>query len=156
MSVHESPRPPRPKITHVQFFQLCDALRNKQEVVQKECSSVRDVKALMDAILGWPVPLNSVEKALDTVNITITNKRTSRTGASSASHILIRAVSHLYNKLGEPLPKDLVELMDAWHISKGVLQVEPAAPVPAIPLKSVPPASAIPVVTPHPRPNERR
>lgn len=106
-----------------QSFQLCEALRTDQELVQK-MRGYEEVAAHVNAKLGFSVGVQKVAETLKMLGITIMRKKyeltsgTSRESARLRYRVLCDAVVKLYKKLGEPLCGELERIHSELQVSK--------------------------------------
>lgn len=133
------------RITHVQFFQVCEELRNQREQIEKNCNKRSEVIAMIEPKLGFVIPGSTIEEALKTVGITLKPKKGnySNDARIKTAKVLAKAIKHLYEKLGEPIPTDLAEICGRLDLGVGL---STGKPILSIPVKSIPSPQTIPVV----------
>jgi len=140
------------RVTHVQFFHLCEVLRNHRETVESSCFSISETIAVIASKVDFIVSSTTMEEALKTVGITLTKKRSNAKYSEGkrikTARVLAKSLTMLFAKLGEPIPNDLQELCERLDNGIGISTGEPVLtrPVLTIPVKTVPKPETIPVV----------
>lgn len=90
-------------LSNIQFFQLCEEIRNKREEIQKNCRTKLAVHTMMSATMAFPLSRSSVNAALKGIGIVL--ERATATAKKEKSknntRTLVVAIWHLYEKLGE-------------------------------------------------------
>lgn len=142
------------RITHAQFFRLCEELRNCRETVES-CGSYKEAVAVIGAKVDFIVPVGTMEEAIKTVGITLAKRKRSGSNFSEAARIktakvLAGAIANLFEKLGEKVPEDFAELLTRLNLGIGLSTGKPVQSQQKatlnVPIKSVPNPQTIPVV----------
>lgn len=141
------------RITHVQFFKLCEELRNHREVIESTCCRFSEVAVLIGPKLDFPVPISTIDEAAKAVGIVLTKKKSKGNFSEAAriktAKVLASSIANLFEKLGEKIPDDLAELLKRLNLGIGLSTNKPPQHQKAvlnIPVKSVPKPETIPVV----------
>lgn len=97
------------QVSHAQFFQLCEEMRNKRETILAMCKSRDDLAVMMRDTMKFPIASSTVRNAMEAIGL-----RLPRGGRASAkgthgnnTRIILRTLIGLLNKLGEPVPADV-------------------------------------------------
>lgn len=104
-------------LSHVQFFQLCEELRNRKEVVERQCKSITEVSRFMSGVMQLPVSTSAAKNAMAAVNIVLPEKP--KKNKHPSVRVLTNAIVRLYRKLGEEVPQQLQELYESMN-GKGI------------------------------------
>jgi hypothetical protein len=99
------------RITHQQFFEICECLRNHREKVLAECSSNVSVARLVSGLVQFQVPDAAAANALGSIGLVLTKKPAQKPKNNSV-RVLASAILKLYIKLGECPPDNLLELVE--------------------------------------------
>jgi len=99
------------RLTHANFFALCEAIRNHEEKVRTLCNR-REVKELVGAALDFPFTEDAVGTALKATGIPLAAKRQQKTSNQwvfykQVLQMLCRDLVELSVKLGEPLSAEM-------------------------------------------------
>ncbi len=92
-------------LSHLEFFKLCEEMRNNREAIQRECKSREQLVAFLTPLLTFKLSNQSIKTALEATGIVLENVR--KNGSShpqkhkNNTRIICVALMHLYNKLGE-------------------------------------------------------
>lgn len=115
------------RLTNVQFFQVCEELRNQREVMTTDRPTLKETAVLLGKKLGFEVSPGTVSDARQVTGIEWVSKAdTKRSGSgtkdpvNSASRILANALHKLYMELGVHPPDTLQRLRDYYTtLSRG-------------------------------------
>lgn len=99
------------RLTHANFFALCEAIRNNEEKVRTLCTR-REVKELVGVVLNFPFTEDAVRTALKATGIPLAAKRREKTSNQwvfykQVLQMLCRELVKLSVNLGEPLSDEL-------------------------------------------------
>jgi hypothetical protein len=109
------------RLSNLEFFKLCEELRNRREVLTTECPKYTEALHQLEERLGFGVPTGGFKKAMEATGVTWTPKkalpRYTRDGkptVKNSGRILTKWLVELYEKMGEPVPELLKALLDGY------------------------------------------
>lgn len=105
----------RTKISHQQFFALCEALRSAKNRLVKERPKKVVAAEQLSKVLEFTVPMSSLEGAIKATGVEwyaarSTDQRSVKVSADAYATIL-KCLCNLYAGLGEPVPAELLALV---------------------------------------------
>lgn len=108
-----------PRLNHTQFFQLCEMMRNKREVLQKLQPSFPEAAKQLSEWLKFYVAPGTVQEASEATKV-VWETRVKRAGQEQMvrkvrMRVLGKAIVVLFRKLGEAPPEDLLEMMQEMY-----------------------------------------
>ena len=132
----------RKHVSHAVFFKACETIRNQIEVIQKQCSSSRDVARFLSQALGETISENAASNALKAVGVVLEKKRSVIKAKGQNARVLANAVHKLYMRLGETPPESLVALVESLEgkvianaAVNGTQQTASVMPTPVVQVK---------------------
>lgn len=103
------------RLTHSQFFELTEAIRNQQEVIMKTCWKPAQVTVLIAKYLNFPISQGAVDTALEMTKVQLAVKPVGINANAKKQHgnntrVLSKYLIELYKALGQEVPQELLDL----------------------------------------------
>lgn len=107
----------RSNLTHPQFFQVCETIRNHREEIVSTQHNLVELSHYLKGKVGFSVSTGACKVALESVGVELVSDKASRKRgivetARGNTRVISRELVRLYRKLGEEVHPDLIKVME--------------------------------------------